>query len=88
MKNGVGIDLKQVKTFKEGNARFHTLYDGTEIVGTKEAIKKEMAETWARLKGSEGKQMREKMQGIRAICEKSWKEGKSRMEMEAFAKYF
>ncbi len=88
MKYGVGIDLKQVKTFKGGNEKFHTLYDGTGIIGTEDAIKKEMAEVWARIRGPEGEQMREKMKGIRAICEKSWREGNSRKTMEGMAKYF
>jgi hypothetical protein len=38
--------LKQVKTFKEGLDRFNKLYDGTIVLGTEKAIKKEMAEVW------------------------------------------
>lgn len=88
VKYGVGIELKQVKMFRGGNEKFNKLYDGTKIVGTEDAIKKEMAEVWARIKGPEGERMREKMRDMRALFEKSWREGKSRKEMEGLSQYF
>ena len=88
VENGVGIDLKQVKTFRAGKTKFNELYDGTIIVGTEEAIKAEMAEVWQRIKGPEGERMREKMRGIRALLVKSWQEGRSRQAMEGLSQYF
>jgi hypothetical protein len=84
----VAIDLKQVKTFKEGLQRFNKLYDGTIVLGTEEAIKKEMAETWVRVRGKEGDEMRKRMEGLREVAYKSWKEGKSRETMVGLEKYF
>lgn len=85
---GTAIDLKQVKTFKDGNDKFHTLYDGTKILGTEAAIKAEMADVWVRVRGEEGKRMRTKMGSLRSICEASWKAGMSRQAMESLAHYF
>ncbi|KAL7422604.1 hypothetical protein Q5752_003252 [Cryptotrichosporon argae] len=85
---GVCITLKQVFTFKNGNDRFHTLYDGTEIVGTEAAVKHEAAETWAALRGEQGKQMRANMDALRAKVEKSYREGQSRKAMLGFERFF
>ncbi len=72
----------------EGNDKFHVLYDGTEIIGSEEAIKQEMVETWGRIRGPEGGKTREIMKEIRVTLEKSWREGKSREAMEGIAQYF
>lgn len=83
-----GVTLKQPYTFKEGNDRFHTLYDGTEILGTEDAIKAEMKATWALMRGPEGDTMRQRMAGLREKAKQSWQEGCSRRAMEAVAQYF
>jgi hypothetical protein len=64
------------------------LYDGTEIVGTEEAIKSEMKNVWARMKGSEGQEMRHRMIALRERCRVSWLEGGARREMEGMSRYF
>jgi hypothetical protein len=87
--NGVGIDLKQIKTFKpNGSKTFNKLYDGTVIVGTEEACKAEMADVWRRLKGAEGVQMKEKIKKLRAEADQSRKGGQSRRTMEALSQFF
>jgi len=92
VEQGVAIDLKQIKSFKtpdlQGDEKFSMLYDGTEVIGTEEAIKKEMTETWARVRGPEGEEMKGKMKALRAVYDTSWREGKSRETMEGIAKYF
>ena len=84
----VGITLKQTYTFKEGNDRFHTLYDGTEIIGTEEAIKEEMKAAWKLMRGPEGEAMRQRMAGLREKAKQSWQTGCSRRAMEAMEQYF
>jgi hypothetical protein len=80
--------LKQVKTFKEGLDRFNKLYDGTIVLGTEKAIKKEMAEVWTRVRGQEGDEMRKRMEGLREVAYKSLKQGKSRETMLGLQQYF
>ncbi|WVQ81833.1 hypothetical protein IAT38_003960 [Cryptococcus sp. DSM 104549] len=82
----VGIDLKQTKTFS--NPAFTKLYDGTTVVGTEAAIKEEMAETWKRMRGPEGKEMRERMKGLRGLLKGSWEGGRSKADMLALGKCF
>ncbi|WVR09336.1 hypothetical protein IAU60_006402 [Kwoniella sp. DSM 27419] len=77
----VGIDLKQVKTFK--NPDWNKLYDGTTVVGTEEAIMAELKETWGRMRSQEGEDMRERMKGLKSVLTKSWKEGRARKDMLA-----
>ncbi|OCF35788.1 hypothetical protein I316_02280 [Kwoniella heveanensis BCC8398] len=82
----VGIDLKQVKTFKDPS--WTRLYDGTTIVGTEEAIRAEMQDAWTRIRGAEGDEMRERMKGLRDILKKSWAEGKSKDDLAALGTCF
>ncbi|WVQ95242.1 hypothetical protein IAU59_002337 [Kwoniella sp. CBS 9459] len=82
----VGIDLKQVKTFKDPS--WTKLYDGTTIVGTEEAIKAEMKNAWTAVLGPEGKEMRERMKGLKAILKKSWEEGRSKDDLAALGTCF
>jgi len=70
---GCAIDIKQVKSFKP--PQFKKLYDGTEIVGTEEAIKSELKDIWKRISGSEGEKMRSNMQELKKICVKSHDSG-------------
>ncbi|ODN76652.1 hypothetical protein L202_05295 [Cryptococcus amylolentus CBS 6039] len=63
----IGIDIKQTKTFT--NPAHNTLYDGTKIVGTEDAIKEEMRGIWVWMTGKEGDEMRKRVaelkQGIK-----------------------
>ncbi|WVW85290.1 hypothetical protein I302_107328 [Kwoniella bestiolae CBS 10118] len=77
----VAIDLKQVKTF--GNPMFNKLYDGTIIVGTEEAIKAELKQTWEVIRGPEGEAMRERMKALKATVKRSWEGGRSKTDMLA-----
>ena len=82
-------DLKQVKTFLGDPAKFpKVLHDGTELIGTDEAIKEEMMALWARLRAGYGEELRANMRKVKDICYKSRQEGRSRQEMEGFAQYF
>ncbi|WWD19334.1 hypothetical protein CI109_103793 [Kwoniella shandongensis] len=77
----VAIELKQVKTFSK--PVFKKLYDGTEIVGTEEAIKAEMKDAFKRIRGKEGEELRERMKGVKKIVKDSWESGRARKDMEA-----
>ncbi|WWC93271.1 hypothetical protein V866_000104 [Kwoniella sp. B9012] len=82
----VAIDLKQVKTFTK--PEFNKLYDGTVIVGTEEAIKAELKETWNKIRGPEGEAMRQRMKELKATVKKSWGSGRSKKDMLALGTCF
>ncbi|WWC71262.1 uncharacterized protein I206_105215 [Kwoniella pini CBS 10737] len=82
----VSIDLKQVKTFR--TPEFNKLYDGTIVVGTEEAIKAELKQTWDTLRGPEGEAMRERMKALKATIKKSWADGRSKKDMLALGTCF
>ncbi|WVQ68570.1 uncharacterized protein L199_006779 [Kwoniella botswanensis] len=82
----VAIDLKQVKTFSK--PEFNKLYDGTVIVGTEEAIRAELKETWDKIRGLEGRDMRQRMKELKATVKKSWESGKSKKDMLALGTCF
>lgn len=63
-----GITPKQIMTPKGGLEKFHTLLDGTEVIGTEEAIKIELADIWTKMKGEEGEEFRRNMGKVRDIC--------------------
>ncbi|WVQ72903.1 hypothetical protein IAR50_002465 [Cryptococcus sp. DSM 104548] len=75
----VGIDLKQTKTYTD--PPFNKLYDGTIIEGTEAAIKDEMRAVWARMKGKEGDEMREKMRGVKETLRQSITTGRGKQDM-------
>lgn len=85
-KHRVGVQLKQVMTFKvvEG-VNTETLYDGTKIIGTEAAIK-EMKGAWAKMRGRDGDVFRQNMVDLRGIAAKSWRDGESRKTMESISK--
>ena len=85
VKHGCAVDIKQVKTFKPSH--FQKLYDGTEIVGTEEAIRAELKDIWARMRGDEGAQMRENVQKVRAMLKESWEGGEARQAMQSLARF-
>jgi hypothetical protein len=88
-KYNAGTDLKQVKCFYGQGEQPKILYDGTELVGTEEAIKAEMVGLWGRIQGDLGRELYRGMGEMRAICAKSCSEGgSSRQAMLDFAKYF
>ncbi|OCF57763.1 hypothetical protein L486_05228 [Kwoniella mangroviensis CBS 10435] len=82
----VAIDLKQVKTFSK--PEFNKLYDGTTVVGTEEAIKAELKETWEKIRGPEGKAMRQRMKELKAVVKQSWESGRSKRDMVALGTCF
>lgn len=86
VKHGCSIDIKQVKTFKP--AHFKKLYDGTEIVGTEEAIKAELKDIWARMRGEEGAQMRENVRKVKGMLKHSWEDGEARKAMQGLSKFY
>lgn len=86
---GAVHDLKQAKTFLGDPSLFpKTLFDGTAYIGTDEAVEKEMTELWARLKGGYADELRGNMQKVKAVADKSRKEGESRRQMEGLSQYF
>lgn len=88
-KYNAGIDLKQVKCFDGPGTRPKVLYDGTEFLGTEEAMKEEMVEMWAALKGDLGKGLYQGMAALRELCYKSCHEGgASRQAMLDLAEYW
>jgi hypothetical protein len=85
----VGLTLYQAFTFKNPHKiDMSRLYDGTEIIGTEEAIKAEMKDVWERMKGQEGTEMRARMRGIKQRCKDSWSAGEARRAMVGMAQYF
>ena len=58
------------------------------MIGTEDAIKTELSEVLARIRGSEGEEMRARMEGLREKCKASWKNGMSRKAMIDVAKLF
>ncbi|ODO04621.1 hypothetical protein I350_05227 [Cryptococcus amylolentus CBS 6273] len=75
----VGIDLKQCKTFYD--PAFRTLYDGTEVIGTEEAIKGEMKEVWERMRGTEGEVMRTRIKEVKSRLRESLANGQAGRDM-------
>ncbi|TYJ59247.1 hypothetical protein B9479_000236, partial [Cryptococcus floricola] len=75
----VGIDLKQCKTFHD--PAFRTLYDGTEVAGTEEAIKGEMKEAWERMRGTEGEDMRPRIKEVKSRMRESLANGRAGRDM-------
>lgn len=91
VKHGAGIDLKQVKTFHGANPSTFptTLYDGTKLVGTDDAIKEEMLDLWRKLQHDGLREkLTEGMQGVRKVCNESRLNGCSKAEMEGLSRYF
>lgn len=86
VKAGCAIEIKQVKTFKPTTMK--KLYDGTEIVGTEEAVKAELADIWTRMRGEEGVKMRENMAKLKAIHKESWANGEARKAMEGISRFY
>ncbi|WVW85293.1 hypothetical protein I302_107331 [Kwoniella bestiolae CBS 10118] len=82
----LAINLKQVKTFT--NSKFNKLYDGTVIVGTEEAIKAELKQTWETSRGTEGEAMREWMKALQGTVKTSWESGRSKEKMIALGSCF
>lgn len=86
---GAAHDLKQVKSFSGDPSKFpKVLYDGTELIGTDEAIKEEMSQLWARLKTGYADELRANMRKVKDICYESRQNGTSRRQMEALARFF
>lgn len=82
------IELTQVKTFKDRSLP-KKLYNRPDLIGTENAIKKEMSEVWARIDGPEGQTLRDNMGKVRDLCLASWESGESRRVMvEGIAKFF
>ncbi|WWC90400.1 uncharacterized protein L201_005335 [Kwoniella dendrophila CBS 6074] len=82
----VAIDLKQIKTFSK--PEFNKLYDGTIVEGTEAAIKKELKDTFEKIRGEEGKNMRQRMKDLKAQVRKSWENGRSKQDMLALGRCF
>lgn len=84
-----GIHLKQAKCFFGEGEKPKVLYDGTEYLGTAEAIREEMLEMWAGLKGDLGRSLTEGMEALHKVCCQSCSEGgASRQAMLDFAQYW
>ncbi|WRT68708.1 uncharacterized protein IL334_005688 [Kwoniella shivajii] len=82
----VGIDLKQVKTFSK--PEYNKLYDGTVVLGTEDAIKEELHETWNKLRGPEGEVLRTNMKKLKSTVKQSWVNGRSKKDMLALGRCF
>lgn len=84
-----GVDIKQAKCFFGQGEKPKVLYDGTELIGTEEAIKAELVELWTQMKGDLGKELAAGMAELRQLCDKSCHEGGgSRQGMLDLAKYW
>ncbi len=82
-KLGIAIELEQVRTAVDGKTR----WQGVKIESTGENVKKEMRDAFAKITGPVGKEMRKRLQEVRGMYVKSWKEGKSRAAMEDFGRF-
>jgi hypothetical protein len=85
------VDLKQVKTFFGADPTKYprVLYDGTELVGTDEAVREEMLALWDKLRnGGLREELAGGMRKLKQVCEASRVKGRSRAEMEGLSRYF
>jgi hypothetical protein len=79
---GIGTQLFQFTTGHEGR----TFANGVNHVGTEQAIKNEMAETWKKLRGKEGDEMRAKLARLGRTVTDSWERGEARESMMELGK--
>lgn len=77
---GCAIELLQIRT---SGVREKT-FAGEMIHNTPEAIRKEMRNVWARLRGKEGEEMRRSVEALRGRLRASWKDGGARRVMLEF----
>jgi hypothetical protein len=77
---GCAIELLQVRTSGIGKKT----YSGVMIFNTSEAIRKEMREVWARIRGEEGKEMGRNVAKLMAELMESWRCGAARQAMIDF----
>lgn len=87
-KYGAGIDVKQAKCFLGDQGIPTKLHDGTEYIGTTEAIRAEMTDLWSRLRGPYGGELRRGMEALSDLVRQSHYEGKSKSTIESMGKYF
>lgn len=66
-KLGVGIQLYQFTTGQDGR----TFANGVKIAGSEQAMRAEMDETWAKVRGKEGDTMRENLEALDETISKS-----------------
>ena len=73
----LGVQLHQLSSGNEGL----TLGDGTVVVGTEEAMQRELKNTWERMRGAEGDAFRANVLAMRGLMRKSWETGMTREAM-------
>ncbi|KAF9527938.1 hypothetical protein CPB83DRAFT_855468 [Crepidotus variabilis] len=81
----VAFELIQVRT---GPSVSRPTYRGPTPLGTHEAILEEMADVWARLRGSEGRQMRDRMELLHEKLKLSWSSGEANADMIKLSQWF
>ena len=81
---GVAFELIQVRN---GPSIGKPTYRGITPLGTPEALSAELADTWVRMRGVEGSEMRRKMVGLRQTVTQSWREGESRRAMLSLERF-
>ncbi|WVQ74617.1 hypothetical protein IAR50_004218 [Cryptococcus sp. DSM 104548] len=70
----IGIDIKRTNT--STNPSHTTLYDGTKIVETENAIKEVLRGIWARMTGREGEEMRKRVTELKQRMKQSVESGR------------
>ena len=78
----VGIPLLQFCTGHEGR----TFADGTQFVGTPQAMSGEMENTWRRVRGEYGEEMRGKLARLKNLVEGSREDGQARVSLMALGR--
>ncbi len=79
---GVAIELMQVRT---GESVDRPTIRGVVPVDQKEVRRKGMSEVWERIRGKEGRHIRERVGEVKEIVVNNWRTGGMRKAMEWFA---
>ena len=60
---------------------------GVKIEGTHEAVVKEMADVWKRMRGEEGDKIRERVHAFRKAMREDYYKGQARQAMNRFTEF-
>ena len=81
----VGFELIQVRN---GASVGRPTARGITPTGTLEALNRELADTWAKMRGKEGDIVRKNMENVGEVLRASWREGESRKAMRGLERFF
>jgi hypothetical protein len=80
----IGVQLYQLSSGLDGR----TLGNGVKVNSTDENMRRELAETWARMRGPDGMEFRRNTERVREDMRRSVQEGEAKANMLGLSKYF